>query len=93
MKGAEPLEIGARAFEGDMFANDLGDVCGVLDELDCIFTLIYSHTVKKTPSAKGKVYTRRDNCCMMTVTFLCNQSAGGVKKKHREVNFLGAVNE
>jgi hypothetical protein len=54
MEGAEPLEIGACTLEGDVFADDLGDVHGVLDELDGIFTLIYSHTVKKTPYCKRK---------------------------------------
>ena len=48
MKGAAPLEVGAGALEGDVLADDFGDVRGVLDELDCIFTLRYSHTVKKT---------------------------------------------
>jgi hypothetical protein len=56
MEGAEPLEIGACTLEGDVFADDLGDVHGVLDELDCIFTLIYSHTVKRLLTAKGKVH-------------------------------------
>jgi hypothetical protein len=54
MKGAEPLEVGACALEGDMLADDLGDVDGVLDDLDGIFSLIYSHTVKKTPHSKRK---------------------------------------
>jgi hypothetical protein len=54
MKRAEPLEIGACALEGDMLADDFGDVCGVLDDLDGIFSLISSHTVKKTPYCKRK---------------------------------------
>jgi len=37
-----------------MLADDLGDVDGVLDDLDGIFSLIYSHTVKKTPHSKRK---------------------------------------